>query len=867
MKPVLIFKVRPALPPALEDLRHLAYNLRWAWDHETIDLFRRLDTDLWEASGHNPVRMLGFIEQAKLDAAARDDAFLAHLDRVTRDLQTYTTASATWYARNYRGPDGMLVAYFSAEFGITECLSIFAGGLGILAGDHLKAASDMGVPLVGVGLLYQQGYFRQYLNAAGWQQEAYEDNDFHNLPIRRENGPDGKPLRITVEFPERSVHAAIWCAEVGRARLYLLDTNIPENSPGDRDITDQLYGGDNEMRIRQEIVLGIGGYRALRALGVAPTVYHMNEGHSAFLALEHVRHLSSTLGLTFAQARRAASANLVFTTHTPVPAGHDYFPPDLMQKYFTDYARSLGIGWQDFLALGRQNPIDGSDTFCMTVLALRFAAASNGVSALHGEVTRRMWRKLWPGLPEPEVPIGHVTNGVHFRSWVSHEMNLLYDRYLGPKWREEPADAALWQRIESLPADELWRTHERRRERLVAFARRRLRGQLLHRGAGRAELEAADETLNPEALTIGFARRFASYKRATLLLRDPDRLLRLLTDPQRPVQIIYSGKAHPRDETGKELIRRLVSLARGENCRNRVVFLEDYDMVVARYLVQGCDIWLNTPRRPYEASGTSGMKALANGILNVSTLDGWWDEAWRNAAGSTEPPGWAIGSGEDYASEETQDQVEAEALYDLLEREIVPLFYQRGKDGVPRRWIARMKSSIGTLSPVYNIQRQVKEYTEAFYLKAHARFAAMTADNAARSRAIAAWIERVRSEWQDLSITALEAPGNVLDVNASVSVRARVRLAALTPDDVRLELIAGRLDKQGEMTGTVAFAMLPVTQSGDEWVFESKAPCCPASGLFGFTVRVLPSHPDLCRGCLPGLILWANGSTVGYASA
>ena len=867
MKPVRTFKVRPALPPPLEDLRRVAYNLRWSWDREAIELFRRLDTDLWESSGHNPVRMLGLVEQSRLNAAARDEAFLAHLARVSQDLDAYVSAKSTWYGRNYRGPDGMLVAYFSAEFGLTECLSIFAGGLGILAGDHLKGASDMGVPLVGIGLLYQQGYFRQYLNSAGWQQEAYEDNDFHNLPVRPERGADGSILKVAVELPGRRVAAAVWSADVGRVRLYLLDTNLDDgNSPGDRDITDQLYGGDLDTRIRQEIVLGIGGYRVLDALGLRPNVFHMNEGHSAFLALEHVRQLMMRDGLTFSEARVAASASLVFTTHTPVAAGHDYFSPALMQTYFTDYARSLGISWQEFLGLGRTNPDDDNESFCMTVLALRLAASSNAVSKLHGQVSRRMWQRIWPGVPQSEVPIGHVTNGVHFCSWTSAEINHLYDRYLGPKWREESADAALWQRIDAAPADELWRTHELRRERLVAFVRRHLRAQLAQRGAPQSEMDAADEVLNPEALTIGFARRFASYKRATLLLRDRERLRRLLTDPARPVQIVFAGKAHPKDDPGKELIRQIVALSRDEGFRGHVIFLEHYDMAVARYLVEGCDVWLNTPRRPLEASGTSGMKALANGLLNLSTLDGWWDEAWRESAAQTHPVGWSIGSGEDYTDPEYQDAVEAEALYALLERDVVPVFYERGRDGIPRRWVMRMKSSIRVLCPEFNMQRQVKEYTERFYMPAHATFGELTANGAASARELAAWLERLRQHWPGIRIEAVEGPGEEVPVGVRIAARARVRLPGLSPEDVLVELVAGRLDKQGEISQPTAYGMQVVEQTGDSWTFACDAPCCDVSGLHGYTCRVLPSRSALTVSFVPGLITWADGVTASAAA-
>lgn len=859
MKPVRSFTVIPSLPPSLEPLRELAYNVRWAWNHDAIELFRRLDSDLWETSGHNPVRMLGSIDQAQLEAAAKDDAFLGHLERVSQDLHAYLADQSCWCRRTHGGQEIPLVAYFSAEFGLTECMSIFAGGLGILAGDHLKSASNLGVPMVGVGLLYQQGYFRQYLNEAGWQQEAFEDNDFYNLPLVLTRRADGSPLTVEVEYPGRKVAAQVWRAEAGRVPLYLLDANIAANRAAeDRDITDQLYGGDLEMRLKQEILLGIGGYRALEALGLEPTVYHMNEGHSAFLSLERVHRLMEANNLSFAEARELASSSLIFTGHTPVMAGHDFFPPDLMDRYFADYARRLGITRSDFLALGRKNPADDAEHFCMTVLALRLAAFGNAVSKLHGQVSRRMWQALWPGVPTSEIPIGHVTNGVHFRSWISYEMNQLYDRYLGPNWREEPADCALWRRVETIPAEELWRTHERRRERLVAFARRRLRGQLGRRGASQAEIEAADEVLDPDVLTIGFARRFATYKRATLLLRDVERLDRILNDPARPVQVIFTGKAHPKDAAGKQLIQQIVTLARQPQFRRRLVFLEEYDMTVSRYLVQGADVWLNTPLRPMEASGTSGMKAAANGALNVSTLDGWWDEAWHGSDSGL--IGWAIGRGEEYDNTEYQDQVEAEALYDLLERDVAPTFYDRGVDRLPRRWITRMKSSISTLCHFFNTHRMVREYTESFYLIAHRRFRQLAADSAARVRILAAWLERVRRHWPEVRVEALEEePPPSLSVGDRIHTRARVHLGPLTPEDVAVELYLGRLDADGEITDAAATQMEPV--GPDEkinYVFEAKAAACCKSGLHGYTVRVLPYHPDLTAPFLPGLITWAK---------
>jgi starch phosphorylase len=859
MKPVHTFAVVPSLPGPLEPLREIAYNLRWAWDHDTIELFRRLDAELWEASGHNPVRMLGMIEQEKLEAVAADDAFLAHLERVRQDLESYLRSEHSWHRRTHTRSDRFLAAYFCAEFGLTECLSIFAGGLGILAGDHLKSASDLGVPLVGVGLLYQQGYFRQYLNEAGWQQEEYEDNDFYNLPLWLVRRPGGEPAMVEVDCGRR-VAAQIWQARVGRVSLYLLDTNIAANPrPEDRDITDQLYGGDLEMRLKQEILLGIGGYRALAALGLEPTVFHMNEGHSAFLALEHVRHLMQRFGLSFAEARQLAAPSLIFTTHTPVPAGHDYFPPDLMERYFESYYRELGLSRSEFLALGRQDPNNETEHFCMTVLALRLAGASNGVSKLHGDTSRKMWAGIWPGLPAEEIPIGYVTNGVHFRSWISYEMNQLYDRYLGPHWREEPAEAALWKRVESIPAEELWRTHERRRERLVAFARRRLKEQLRRRGAPLAEVEAAEEVLDPDALTIGFARRFATYKRATLLLRDPERLARLLNDPARPMQVIFTGKAHPKDAPGKQLIQQIAMLAQRPEFRRRIVFLEDYDMAVSRYLVQGCDVWLNTPLRPKEASGTSGMKAAANGVLNVSTLDGWWDHAWREFDGGSGLTGWAIGRGETYDDAAYQDEVEAQALYEVLERDVIPTFYERGRDRLPRRWIARMKASIGRLCHYFNSHRMVREYMEAFYLIGHNRFLRLAEDGAARARLLAAWLDRIQRNWAAVrveSVTA-ESPGTV-SVGKRFRAEARVHLGELTPEDVTVELCLGPLDSAGEITHPVATQMEAAGRDEQGRIlYVAESVTCHRSGLHGFTVRVLPFHPDLSVAFLPGLITWA----------
>lgn len=854
MRPIRTFTVIPSLPPRLERLRELAYNLRWSWDYETIELFRRLDPNQWEASHHNPVHMMGMLSQETLQGVANDDGFLSHLNRVLEQFDEYMDSRKAWFRRSYGQADGLSVAYFSMEFGISESLPNYSGGLGILAGDHLKSASDLGIPLVGVGLLYQEGYFRQYLNADGWQGESYPDNDFYTMPTSIATKPDGSPVVVQVEYPGRVARAQLWRVQVGRLALYLLDTNIPGNRPEDRDVTDRLYGGDMDMRIRQEILLGIGGIRALTALGISPTVCHMNEGHAAFLALERIRVMMNAGNLSFAEAREAAAAGNVFTTHTPVPAGIDVFYGDMVERYFGGYYRSLGITQREFMALGRQDTNDEQEPFSMAVLALRLASKANGVSRLHGEVSRKMWQRVWPGVPEAEVPISSITNGVHPGAWVAgRDIALVFDRYLGPRWREDPADPSVWEGISRLPGEELWRAHERRRERLVSWARQRLEWQLERRGAPGAEIAAAREVLNPDALTIGFARRFATYKRSTLLFRHLDRLEKILNDRDRPVQILIAGKAHPNDTPGKDLIRQIIHFAQRDEFRRQIVFLEDYDMVMARYLVQGADLWLTTPRRPLEASGTSGMKVAFNGGLNLSVLDGWWCEGYDPSLG------WAIGGGEQYADQEYQDEVEANAIYNLLEKEIAPLFYDRGADGLPRGWIARMKNSLKALCPVFNTHRMVVEYTQEMYLPSAQRSRLLTAGGMARARSLASWKSDLRNRWPGLQLLNIEAevPSEVI-VGSLVEVKASLKLGEIRPEDIAVELYHGPVDSNLEICEGTSIQMICVERNGDgSYGFAGAIPCS-VSGLRGYALRVLPKHEDLSNPFEPGLILWAQ---------
>jgi len=852
MRTVRTFSVAPLLPKKLKRLGELAYNLWWAWNPDVIELFRRLDSDVWEQSRHDPVKLLGMVDQDKLKAAAEDEGFLSHLQRTCEAFDRYMI-EPRWFQKEHADQQDMRIAYFSAEFGITDCLPIYSGGLGVLSGDHLKSASDLGLPLVAVGLLYSHGYFRQYLNADGWQQEVYPRCDYYaNSPVQIHCRDDGTPFTIELEMFDHKITVQIWKVQVGRVTLYLLDTNVPSNRPPDREITARLYGGDLEMRIKQEILLGIGGIRALSAIGQSPTVCHINEGHAAFLALEKIRQLTEAGGVSFDEAREASTPSNVFTTHTPVPAGNDTFPPTLIDKYFSAYYSSLGLSRKQFLELGRRNPKDDHEPFCMTILAIKLSAYCNGVSKLHGQISRRLWQYLWPELPEQEIPIAHITNGVHTASWTSKDMVGLLDRYLGPRWREDPADGQVWNRILKIPDSELWRTHERRRERLVGFARRRLEAQLLRRGATKTEVKQAQEVLDPEVLTIGFARRFATYKRGGLLFHNVERLTEILCNDKHPVQLIFAGKAHPRDTEGKDVIRRIIHVARDERLRRKIVFLEDYDLNVGRYLVQGADIWLNTPRRPLEASGTSGMKVACNGGLNISILDGWWDEAFKIENG------WAVGAGEEYDDPNYQDQVESQSIYDALEKEIVPNFYDRGPDGLPRNWIARMKASMTDICSQFNTHRMVRDYTEQSYIPADTRLKIFTAQSMERAVSLAHWKEKMSKTWPKIRIVNVESTSpDELEVGANLQVRASVRLGDISPDDVDVQLYTGPVDGQTNIRNAQNITMACAHSNGQGIHLYTGSIPCTSSGLHGYSLRVLPKNPDMVNPYQLGLIVWA----------
>lgn len=848
------YMVSPSLPKELEPLLEITKNFWWCWNQKAVNLLRTIDIDNYDEKDHNPIRILGESSQECFYNMLHDDAAMMNLAEVYDEFKTYMNQE-TWYASldDSQKTENEKIAYFSFEYGLHESLPNYSGGLGILSGDHLKSASDLGLPFIAVGLLYRKGYFRQYLNADGWQQEYDIENDFFNLASEKVLDSNGETMKVDVDLPGRKVYAQIWKANVGRIQLYYLDANIEENSVEDRDITAQLYGGNLETRIQQEILLGIGGIKALKKLGIKPTIYHMNEGHSAFLSLERIRQLMIDDKLDRKTAREVVFSSNVFTTHTPVPAGNDVFPIEMMQKYFMDYIKQIDMSMEEFLKLGKIDPNNQKEDFCMTVLALNLSAENNGVSELHGHVSREMWKDIWKGVPAKELPIDSITNGIHTLSWISFDMQNLLDRYLGPRWRTKPLEYGIWERVQRIPDAELWRTHERRKERLIDFCRERLKAQIINRGFTKNEINHAEQILTPEALTIGFARRFATYKRGTLLFRDIERLKKIISNPHRPVQIIFAGKAHPHDNGGKELIKNIAEICRREEFRDHIVFLEDYDINVARYMVQGVDVWLNNPRRPLEASGTSGMKVPPNGGLNFSILDGWWDEAYDGQNG------WAIGNREEYTDLEYQDEVESNALYNVLENEIIPLYYERGRDDIPRQWVTAMKWSMQTVCPQFSTNRMVADYFNKFYTNASRRYINMTSDDFKKSKELKSWKDNIYSKWSKVSFenTMSEMPSRNLQVGSKFEVKTIVNLGNIAPDSVRVELYHGKLSMKDEITEPTIVEMKHSSDLGNGRHSFIGSLECVNTGQSGYAIRMYPYHKDLGYKFDMKMIIWS----------
>jgi len=850
MKAVQTFTVVSHLPEPLEPLREVAMNLGWINDERAQDLFRRMDREHWEYV-RDPARMLAIESQERLEELAHDTAFTA-LATSVRDELRLSLDKPRWFQlhRGGESPSPLRsVAYFSPEFGVAAALPQYSGGLGVLAGDHLKAANDIGLPLTGVGLFYHHGYFSQELDTRGWQQERFPRLDPRAMAMALV--PD---IRITVEIAGTAVAAQVWEAQVGRIPLYLLDTDVDENDDEYRLITNRLYGGGIEERIRQELLLGVGGMRVLDALGKLPQVFHINEGHAGFIALERIRRAIVDEGLSFSEAKTAIRPGGVFTTHTPVPAGIDRFPRELMERYFTNWCREVGVSTDELMELGHEPGTTEGEVFNLAVMSLRLAGQSNGVAKLHGEVSRQMFSGVWPDLPVEEVPIGSVTNGVHGRTWVSREMSDLLERHVGADWPEATPDA--WRAVEEAPDAEVWTVRRSNRERLVHYARRRLHQAGIAKGIGEAQLAWTDDALDPQILTIGFARRFATYKRADLLMRDPDRLRSLLLDEDRPLQIIIAGKAHPADMPGKELLQRVANFTTDLDTRHRLVFLEDYDISVAKMLVAGVDVWLNNPLRPMEACGTSGMKAALNGVLNCSVLDGWWDEMYDSDVG------WAVPSAEWQDDIEKRNEIEANGLFNLLERQVVPVFYDRDKDGLPVEWLRRVKATMSRLGPQVEASRMLKEYTLDYYEPAAARSEDLRADHNARAKALVRWKRLMFRGWPSVAVNTTTFEAIEHDDGTGYRVTAQVSLGDLEPTDVEVQLVYGAVELDDDLIDPI---IVPMTKDGEGdvpgWHRFASDIAFDRAGNFGFTVRVVPSHPDLLNYTHLGRVAWAPSPT------
>jgi len=852
MIPFKTFVVTPVLPQRIASLKELAFNYWWTWQSDAKDLFKQIDKKIWEEVNHNPVALINRLSQQQLIELSERESFVSYLDYVYQRFSTYMN-DTTWHKTEH-SEQSDTIAYFSLEFGINESFPIYSGGLGILAGDHMKSASDLGLPLVGVGLLYQQGYFHQYLSQSGYQKERYSFNDFNSMPLVLMRNEQGTPITISVQLPTGDAFAQIWRAQIGRVPLYLLDTNIEQNLHNTdlRDITDQLYGGDRDRRIQQEIVLGIGGIRALQAIGVTPSVVHINEGHAGFALMERTRNIMLEKGISFQEAKELSRSGSIFTTHTPVPAGNEVFTLDIIQRYMTSYSQQLGISMYEFLEMGRIYSNDEQEKFSMTVLGLKLSTYHNGVSKLHGAVARNMWKEIWTDFPEKEVPIDHITNGIHTKTWISKDFAELYDRYLGNKWRFEADNQQFWDLVDSIPDEDLWRTKQKVRADLVLYARDHLlkkRGLYLEP----EELNRTGEYLDSNTLTIGFARRFATYKRAMLLFSDIERLTKLLTNKTHPVQIVIAGKAHPRDTQGKEVLQEIIHKVKTHKLQRYVVFLEDYDMEVSSVMLAGSDIWLNTPIRPLEASATSGMKAVLNGTLHMSILDGWWDEAYNGTNG------FAIGKGEEYPTEQESFEAEAETLYSLLEDFVVPLFYRKDDSFYSKKWVQYMKNSIRTNSGVYSTQRMVREYANKYYYPAMKTFNSIntTAEDIVAFRR---WKEKIWSNWHNVEVKDLYLEGTKdAYVGKEFEATAVIYLNGLAPTDIKAELLYGSVSAMGKFQNAT-YTNLQLVESNDETKthkYKGTAVCVD-SGMQGCTVRVVPKHQFLSNPAEMYVCSWSN---------
>jgi len=849
MKRILTYQIYPSIPKPLSFLEVLSRNLWWCWKQDAITLFRRVEPQLWKESKGNPIYLLSHVNQGRLEELAKDDSFLAHLQRV-KDRYTKRVVDDAVPSNSFDDKLGP-VAYFSMEFGVNENIPIFAGGLGVLAGDYLKASSNMALPIVGVGLLYRKGYFHQYLDQEGLQQEEYPEIEFYYLPLERARDPQGNEITISITGPEGEIHAFVWKIRVGRTPLFLLDTNLPENTLEAREITARLYVADPKIRLAQEMLLGIGGMRALAAMNLFPSVCHMNEGHSAFSVMERLALFMERYKIDLKTALQVVPRCTVFTTHTPVAAGHDFFPVDLVKPWILPLQERLGAGEEEILSWGQPADLGKDAPFYMCILGLRMSQYRNGVSHLHGRITRKMWAYLWPGWPEDEIPISYVTNGIHVSTFISQEIWPLFERYLGPEWYMSSRRPENIDRIDEIYDDELWRAHEMSRSRLIRTCRGLLRKQYERRNAPKSVIDKIEAVLNPEVLTIAFARRFAAYKRAHLLLQDPDRLAAILNNESRPVQIIFAGKAHPQDKEGKLIIKRLIEFVHRPEIRQHAVFIEGYDMALARSLVQGADVWLNTPRRTLEACGTSGMKAAINGVLNVSILDGWWCE------GYSEERGWRIGSGEEYVDPAYQDSTESQALYNVLENAVIPCFYGDREGEPPVSWIRMMKASMKMAMKDFCSLRMVGEYEQRFYNPIVHRLKSLLNKHGLEAHNLAIQQKRLQNLWEQIRIgLPAQTRKGPYRVGDRFEVTVEVNLGELNPEEIGIELYSGHMKTVDTLESIHTIPMTVVKDFGNgSYLYSCQVPC-GLSGRYGFTVRAIPSGDDYLK-FLPGLITWS----------
>jgi len=843
--------VNPQLPKRIEKLSEISNNLWWSWNTEFLRLFQKIDKDLWEESEKNPVKFLKRVSQEKLDNASKNAMFLKEYDKLVDNFENYMKSKNTWFSNKYLENKNDLIAYFSAEYGLDQTIPIYSGGLGILSGDHLKSASDLGIPLVAVGLLYKNGYFHQKINGYGGQETEYNNIDLYDLPINAVKDQNGEDLIIYVKFPKRRLYLKVWQINVGRVKLYLLDSDIEKNNEEDRDVTLRLYGGDQEMRIRQEIVLGMAGVNLLRTLGLKPTVYHMNEGHSAFLTLEIIKNTIKEKQVSFDVAKDIASSKTVFTTHTPVPAGNDIFPLDLVEKYFKDFWPRLGISKEEFLKLGMKPTQDLEPGFNMGILALKIAGKKNGVSKLHGAVSRELFGEVWPEIAANESPITYVTNGIHTCSWLSPRLKELYNKYLIPYWQDNIHLDKTWEKVKDIPDQELWEAHMQRKEKLLNLVKDSTVNRLRRSGYSYEEINDIVSKINPNALTIGFARRFATYKRATLIFRDLERITQILNNQERPVQIIFAGKAHPADKEGQDLIKYIHEVSMMPQFKGKIFLLENYNIAMSRYLVSGVDVWLNNPRRPMEASGTSGQKASVNGVINFSVLDGWWAEGYNQYNG------WTIGTNAEFDSYEAQDNADSESLYRTLESKIVPMYYNKDKDGISSKWIETMKNSIISTGGKYSTARMLVDYTNNLYIPL-CNLTKTYYEDIDNVAAFNMWKKDIASNWKDIKITQVNNLDNItIDAGNNIEVRCEVELPNIKQENIDVEVYYGKILDNGivENVSIIPMKLEKQDEETRKYYYVAKIELI-TGGNYGYTFRVMPKHEMILEPTNLNLVKW-----------